>query len=355
MRGAALRRLAELAPSEGRTAIMAELRRPLPRVPTAALLHLPDRTLPALERIWIGQLERATTDEQPRERGTTDSAVRHSLERPAGRAVLCSNRRTLPSAAKAAILAHLSRVNPAAPRKALREASVALAGPKATWETLLEYVASLTWQPEIERAAIEALSGSDPNDVERAARLLSRHGTPEAREPIRARLRRSQAVLLRQEDRTTCIATGRIAPNGTSKKSWRVALAHARGWLLADDAAAAEAAQCVTPTVRRRSPEDRDADPEIEVEAYGPVPGDERHIRFVIGQMDYDSIEELERKLTQFAPGTRLYWDVPAPLSRSEDSLERWTWSERNALFERVRASAARHGVTIQRERTYKR
>ena len=63
--------------------------------------------------------------------------------------------------------------------------------------------------------------------------------------------------------------------------------------------------------------------------------------------MDYDSIEELERKLTQFAPGTRLYWEDPLGWPGA-GSLERWTWSERNALFERVRASAARHGVTIQ-------
>ncbi len=63
VRGVALRRLAQLAPAEGRTVIMAELRRPLPRVPTAALLQLRDRTLPALERIWVGQLERARTDE----------------------------------------------------------------------------------------------------------------------------------------------------------------------------------------------------------------------------------------------------------------------------------------------------
>ena len=64
-------------------------------------------------------------------------------------------------------------------------------------------------------------------------------------------------------------------------------------------------------------------------------------------------LEDLERKLTQFAPGTRLYWD-DLPRKWSWGSLERWPWSERNALFERVRAIAARHGVTIQRERTYK-
>ena len=131
-------------------------------------------------------------------------------------------------------------------------------------------------------------------------------------------------------------------------------LAHARGWLLTDDAAADEAAQCVTRNCAQAFRGDRDVNPEIGVEAHRPVPGDEHHIRFGIGHMDYDSIEALERKLTQFAPGTRVFWGYRLRWWIRRQ-LGRWTWAERNAVFERVRASAARHGVTIQRERTYKR
>ena len=97
------------------------------------------------------------------------------------------------------------------------------------------------------------------------------------------------------------------------------------GWLLTDDAAADEAAQCVNPrTVRRRLPEEslcRSGQFELR--------------RMVLFQamsttsasgsatMDYDSIEELERKLTQFAPGTRVFWGYRLRWS-FEDSLERW-------------------------------
>ncbi len=82
--------------------------------------------------------------------------------------------------------------------------------------------------------------------------------------------------------------------------------------------------------------------------------GDERHMGFEIGRMDYDSIESLERKLTQFSAGTRVYWGDRRYFVSPEDSLERWAWSERDALFEQVRSIAARHGVTILRKRTYK-
>ncbi len=350
VRGAALRRLAELAPIEGRTAILAELRRPVPRVGTDVLLHLPDGTLPALERIWVGQLEHATADE-----GRTSAAQRiQRYGTPwSGRRVAqfySRHRSTLPSTAKAAILAHLSRVNPAVATRGLREAS-SLWPTEGDRETLLDYVAQLTWQPEIERAAIEALSASNRNDVESAARLLSRHGTPAAGEHIRARLSLLRAALLRQKaERPASFPDELVA--GYLENDLAVALAHARGWLLADDTAAAEAAQCVTSNCSWAFLIDRRADPAVEVEAYGPIPGDERHVSFRIGQMDYDSIEALERKLTQFASGTRVFWN-DWPRRRSEDNLERWTWSERDALFEQVRSSAARHGVRIQRERTW--
>ncbi len=132
------------------------------------------------------------------------------------------------------------------------------------------------------------------------------------------------------------------------------ALAHARGGCWPMMRRPRKPRSVSTRAVRAYSKENRHADPDDEIRAYGPVPGDERHLRFMIGPTDYDSIEALERKLTQFAPGTRVFWGYRLRWS-FEDTLERWPWSERNALFERVRASAARHGVTIQRERTYKR
>ena len=352
MRGAALRRLTELVPSEGRAAVMAELRRPLPRVPTAALLHLPDRTLPALERIWVGQLERATTDEH--RASAAQRIQRYGSPWSGGRVArfYAQNRRTLSPAATAPILAHLSRVDPAAALPGLREA-LSFWPDRHVDETLLEQVANLEWQPVIERVTIEALSGGDPGEVERAARVLSRHGTPRAGEHIQARLRRSQAALRQQK-----IAQPASKLDGSAdwnlEEELAVALAHARGWLLTDDAAAQEAAQCLNPRCSDVFERNQYADPDVDIRAYGPVPGDERHVRFMIGQTDYDSIGALERKLAQFAPGTRVFWGYRLRGS-FEDSLERWTWPERNALFERVRASAARHGVTIQRERTYKR
>jgi hypothetical protein len=64
------------------------------------------------------------------------------------------------------------------------------------------------------------------------------------------------------------------------------------------------------------------------------------------------SLQDLREKLRQFPSGTRIHWsDWPNGLG---NTLDRWTWSERDALFEAFRRDAATHGVLLQRERTYR-
>lgn len=63
--------------------------------------------------------------------------------------------------------------------------------------------------------------------------------------------------------------------------------------------------------------------------------------------LELDSIGQLERKLGQFASGTHPFW---SELAANHSGQERWTLSERQALFEQVRALASEHGVIVQRE-----
>ena len=79
-----------------------------------------------------------------------------------------------------------------------------------------------------------------------------------------------------------------------------------------------------------------------------PRIGDESRLDFFIEGYAGRSLVDLDRTLRQFPPGTRIYWaDHPYD---GRDSLDRWTWAERDELFERVRADAARYGVIVQRE-----
>ena len=203
VRGVALRRLAELAPSEGRTAVMSEYAARCPACP-------PPRCFTSgIERCLrssgsgsaSSNAPRPTNTARARHNGFSGTALpgaafgsRDSMLKTGAR---FQSQRRLP------VSAHLGGYNQAAATQGLREASSRWPV-EGEWTTLLDFVASLTWQTEIERAAIEALSGSNPNDVQRAARLLSRHGTPEAREPIGAPAGSvNHGVLLPQKSRPT--------------------------------------------------------------------------------------------------------------------------------------------------------
>jgi hypothetical protein len=58
---------------------------------------------------------------------------------------------------------------------------------------------------------------------------------------------------------------------------------------------------------------------------------------------------DLMEKLRQYPRGTTFSWN-----DHLGDSLERWTLSERDALFDRLRREAAAFGIVLQRERTYR-
>ena len=63
-RDIALRRLYKLAPEEGRSAMLAELRRDRPRVSIQTLATLPDRAFPQLAAHWVKLLGKAATAEE---------------------------------------------------------------------------------------------------------------------------------------------------------------------------------------------------------------------------------------------------------------------------------------------------
>ena len=116
------------------------------------------------------------------------------------------------------------------------------------------------------------------------------------------------------------------------------------GERLAKDAFAASAGEsdgCKAPAVSSPTPSAG-----AMILASGPVPGDESHQRFSIGEAVYDSPDALVAALSRWPRGTTVGW-------RYEDGsaathLERWTLSERTAVFENVRRASATFGVTVR-------
>ena len=94
------------------------------------------------------------------------------------------------------------------------------------------------------------------------------------------------------------------------------------------------------------------SDPPLLLIAPRPRIGDESHLDFFIEGYAGGSLVDLHRKLRQFPSGTRIYWGDRSVFD-IDDRLDRWTWAERDALFNRVRRDAARYGVILQRERTF--
>ena len=112
-------------------------------------------------------------------------------------------------------------------------------------------------------------------------------------------------------------------------------------WVLTPEERSQFAAQCsdgrgCNETFR----DDRDWDPSDEVMWIRPRNGFERELRFWVDFFQGRSFEELEQKLRQYPTGTRIFWNDWG--SDRQNSLERWTWSDRDRLFERVRRSARR-------------
>lgn len=350
VRDIALRRLFELAPDEARTAMRAELRRDQPRVSMDTLAMLPDRAFPEYERRWAELLERGPAEQDRRlaaqriERFGTEgiaASIRRFYERHDG---------SLSCGTRAALLAYLVRVDPERGRQELAKATTGFTWDRTCSGGVLEDTADLEWSPAVEGAALDVLVHEDPDVVGSVSRALSQHGSPSVREALERRLEQVQSAI---HDRRDLVNPSREKIDALQVAEWDLAsaLTGARSWTLTPEERERFAARCSDGracngnfTVDRRS------DPAIRLIAPRPRIGYERHLEFFIDGYSGRSLEDLDRKLWQFQPGTRIYWDDWPYDGR--DSLDRWTWAERDELFERLRRKAARYGVILLRDRT---
>jgi hypothetical protein len=365
VRDIALRRLYELAPEEGRSRMIAELRRDRPRVSIRALGMLPERAFPGLEAHWVQLLNESSGDvltsaAQRLERfGTAKMAA--PVERFYERA-----QESLACIARAALLGYIVRVDARQGERLLTSAATGSQWDDTCGNSLITEVADMEWSPAVERAAVAALT--DPDLDFRAAdgrvfetivaQLLAQRGSTRVRRPLEARLEQVQS---------TIAAARRRSDASTDDEVWKLqgveaelarAVNGARSWMLTHEEREQLDSRCsdasAQPPYHGCNGEfrlDENADPPDSVHVY-PRIGDERQFVFAVGSYYGDSLRDLEQKLRQFPSGTRIWWnDWPDP--GGFDSLERWTWSERDALFERFRRQAGTHGVILQRERKY--
>jgi hypothetical protein len=334
----ALRRLTELAPSEGHAAIRAELRRIRPHATIETLSMLPDRVLPGLDAAWIAMIRAARDDDT-----VAVSAARRlsrygvATSQRAARTLLTQGVNTLHCQAVSFLVAYISRTAPRHTDWAIRQVRNGTSSGQVCAPNLFTSLGEEYWSPEIERATGDALfTAVDPVAAD-AAQALGRHGSSASRAVLEARL----AAL----GGSTSPVTAPFEPSSLEARLLG-ALTTSPAWTLPQGEYNRRKAAC---TARRCGAAfdifDRTVDPQLSVHFFkdhetGRISASALGARLA-------STAEINRKLRQLPPGTRVYCGTS---ELGEDS-ERWLLRERAALCEAIRVDAAAHGVVVTQER----
>ena len=298
---AALHRLYELAPEEGRNAVLKEMRRSPLRVNSAALRILPDETLPEFDEILSEKLASANEDKQ------FDILSRHadliaryatSASLPMVRKVLGDRLGKNDCTTDARLLAYFVRVDPAVSSELLAETPC--------MRKQLGTLSNIYMSKAIEAAAIENLDDPNPSVVIQAAGVLRQHGTSDDEQVLWNRLQRwhdewqghDPAELqspAKNEDETW------PSPAQVGAELAR-AIACGRGWLMTEEKFKRLQELSLTPqssqdlSMLKHQFEER----QISISTY--FPDGSRHFR--VAQYEFESLADFKEKLTQFAKGT---------------------------------------------------
>ena len=183
----ALKRIYELAPEEGRQLIIAEMRRPKPRVGyqsmgVRALAILPDETLPEMDSVFVDNLEKS-------ENAEIHSALIERYGSPnifsRVRALLNDRVGNMACYEQSRLLAYALRIDPSGSVELIRRAVTARGKENSRcYPNVFRAVGELHISPELEKLAIEFLDDADPEVVIDAVAMLGSHGSADAEEAL---------------------------------------------------------------------------------------------------------------------------------------------------------------------------
>jgi hypothetical protein len=184
MVAAAVERLYELDSVQGRTLLLDEMRRPVPRLPFDTLAILPDATLPEMDQLLAEHLEHNVGTEELIARYATSSILERVKAFYAKRDAMMRARTSpgVPNLASPAcdqpLVAYFLRVDPAWGERVLRELLAERSYPGGRcWMGILGQTAAYYVSPEWERIAVLALHDETVIVKADAVKALGQHGS----------------------------------------------------------------------------------------------------------------------------------------------------------------------------------
>ena len=326
----ALRRLAQLAPDEARPLILREIRNPRRGATLKTLGSLPDRELPDLDEVLAANFEASHSE-------INAALVNRYATRKVAPRILASAGELigrLACAQQNAVLAYVLRADEATGATLLdRAMSSRVTG---CWQILHE-APGLRITPALEARAIADLDNPDPEVVIAAIRMLGRHGSATALEPLRAAFHRWHAVW---KDRAAeLVYTPAVerphARQAMVEDAFRQAIGTGHGWLMRANQLRDLQPLCVTDNCRTQVTQMiRDDDTKIMLWSLNEP--DQSHIQ--LAHYTFQSLAALEEKLTRYPRGTT--FTVQTTSNPPE---------EITAAIGRLAAFAASRGLTIKR------
>lgn len=244
---------------------------------------------------------------------------------------------------QSAMLRYFLRVAPAYGAKEV-EASLSARKDTHCYSQLLQSLGDQL--PLVQPSAIAALDDPDPELVQDAVLALGRWGSADAEAALWARLRRFHEEWTGREGQLRMTPDYRSpgARGAALEQGLVLAIAGGSNWICPPDKLS-RLAELVLTTSQRQQIETWTKEWKQDSASINPSWFPEDHPTFAVLQYAQLTEEQFRKKLEQFPRGTRLTWQFWQPGEITPPvSIEK-----QEALYERMRAVADQHGITLEK------
>jgi hypothetical protein len=330
-----LTRLNELSPSDAREVILGDTRKENPRFPARVLAILPDKELPEMDVVLRAHLQ--STD------GNVDTTA-ELIERYATGAIAGAVQSYLDEKGlgqlggqvEPNLIAYLLRIQPDVGAQKLR-AALAVRNGSGWYKYMLRDVAQRTPSAVIQPIAIDALSDTDPEVVQSAVQALALIGDEHAKAALFERLGEWRTRWMgRERDMFWIPGDGPITDDRYLGDELIRAIATGAGWLLTEEDQRQLLRSAVTENQKQQAKQFVDGAKNRPIEIT-IINAGSLHVQIIVAQYNYESMELVKGKLSQF----------PARTSFLLQSIPPGSAETRSAVAE-IESFLAQHGMHLE-------